>query len=152
MNVFRLSLDDDGYLPIQLAAWPKERLEYLDYNLRRVQHLQVEMKIWHREQAKGFRGGLFRARQGTVENCWLKSLDIQLSRPPSWCKFWIYTAKRGIDKEMAPYKAFLQPFRGLTGKLTLLGREAMLDDEDVGIDNDIIDDFSWLAEATTSEP
>ena len=39
-------------------------------------------------------------------------------------------------KEIARYKAFLQPFRGRIGKLTILGREVTLEDEDVGVDND----------------
>ena len=130
MNVLELSLAHDGYRPDELAAWPKERLEYLEYHLRRVQHLQIKMTLWHRQQAKGFRGALIRARQGTAEDCWLKSLDIQLSRLSSWCNFLISTADRGIDKEMTLLKFFLQPFRGLAGKLTFHGREVMLDDDE----------------------
>ena len=62
-----------------------------------------------------------------MERCWLESLNIQVWGP-SWGELWDYTAQWGTDKEMASYKAFLQSFRGMTGKLTVLGREVMLDD------------------------
>ena len=127
MNVLSLSIEENGYLPNQPAAWPKRKVEYLEYNLRRVQHLQVEMEPCHKEQAENFRGALICARQGSVENCRLKSLNILVWRPHSWRKLWKETAKRGIDEEIAPYKACLQPFKGLTGKLTLLDREVTLD-------------------------
>ena len=132
MNVFRHPLNDYGYLLNQL----QRRAEYLELNLRRVQHLQLEIQLYdhvlcHRvqmKQAEGFRGALIRARQGSMERCWLKSLNIQVSGPRSWVELWDCTAQRGTDKEMASYKAFLQLFRGITGKLTILGREVMLDD------------------------
>ena len=62
-----------------------------------------------------------------MEKCWLKALGIQVCRQRSWSELCDYTAQWGSDKEMALYKAFVQPFRGMTGKLTVLGREAMLD-------------------------
>ena len=69
-NVFRLSLADYGCLPYQLAARSKRRAEYLKSNLKRVQHLQLEMKLYddglsdllQMEQPEWFRGALLRAR------------------------------------------------------------------------------------------
>ena len=80
------------------------------------------------KQAEGFRDALIRARQGSVERCWLKSLNIQVLGPRYWVKLWDYRAQGDIDEEIASYKAFLQLFRGIAGKLTILGREVMLDD------------------------
>lgn len=151
MNVFRHSLNDYGYLLNQLQG----RAGYLELNLRRVQHLQLEVQLYdhvlcHRvqmKQAEGFRDALIRARQSSVERCWLKSLNIQVRGPRSWVKLWDYTAQGDIDKEMASYKAFLQLFRGITGKLTVLGREVMFDDQDVGLDNDTkIDNLNCTAQ------
>ena len=130
MNVFQHSLDDYGYLLHQL----QRKAGYLEFNLRRVQHLQLEIQhhdhvLCHRvqmKQAEGFRDALIRARQGTVERCWLKSLNIQVSGPRCWFKLWEYRAQGDVDKEIASYQAFLQLFRGITGKLTVLGREVML--------------------------
>ena len=147
-NVFRLSLIDYECLPTQLPAWSKRRAEYLEINLKRVQHLQLEMELYDDglsdplqvEQPEWFRRALIRARQGSVERLWLKSLDIQVCGPRSWSEICDYTAQ-GTDEEMARYKAFLQPLRGRIGKLTIFGREVTLDDKDVGVDDDtVIDD------------
>ena len=138
MNVFQLSLDVYGHLevPNQLAAWPKRNAGDLELNLRKVQHLQLEMGLYDHvlsdplpmKQAEWFRGALIRARKGSVETCRLKSLDIQVYGARSWSDLWDYTAQQGTDKEVAPFKSFLQPFREITGKLTVLGREVILDD------------------------
>ena len=94
------------------------------------------------EQPERFRDALMHARQGSVEKCWLKSLDIQVCGPRSWREICDYTAQ-GTDEKMARYIAFLQPLRGRIGKLTIFGREVTLDDKDVGADNDTkIDDFN----------
>ena len=132
MNAFRHSLNDYGYLLNQL----QRRAGYLELNLRRVQHLQVEIQLYDHalchhvqmKQAEGFRDALIRARQGSVERCWLKSLNIQVMGPRYWVRLWDYRAQGDIDEEIASYKAFLQLFRGIAGKLTVLGREVMLDD------------------------
>ena len=153
-NVFRLSLIDYECLPTQLPAWSKRRAEYLEINLKRVQHLQLEMELYddglsdplQEEQPKWFRAALMRARQGSVEKCWLKSLDIQVCGPRSWNEYCDYAAQQGTDEEMARYNAFFQPLRGRIGKLTIFGREVMLDDEDVGVDSDTkINDFNGIS-------
>ena len=138
MNVFRLSLDHFGNLevPNQLVAWSKRSAGDLELNFRRVQHIQLEMELYDHgqshpqrmKQAEWVRGALIRARQGSVERCWLRSLDIQVYGTRSLSESWNFTAQQSTDKELVPYKAFLQPFRGMTGKLTFLGQEVMLDD------------------------
>ena len=88
-----------------------------------------------------------RARQGSVEKCWLKSLDIPVCEPRSWGEICDYTAQ-GTDEEMALYKGFLQPLRGRIGKLTIFGRQVMLDDKDFRIDNGVrtrIDDSNEIS-------
>lgn len=127
-NVLWLSLVDYGRLPSQLAARSKRKAEQLEFNLRRVQHLQLIVYLYgdglsdplQMEQPEWFRGALLRAKQGSVERCPLKSLDIQVCGSLSWSEFCGHTAQRGTDKKMAPYKAFLQPFIGMAGKLTVL--------------------------------
>ena len=75
-----------------MAACSKKRAEYLEVNLKRVQHLQLEMQLYndgvcdprYLVQPEWFRGALMRVKQGSVEKYWLKSLDIQVCEPQGW--------------------------------------------------------------------
>ncbi|KAK0517136.1 hypothetical protein JMJ35_000291 [Cladonia borealis] len=144
-SVFRLSIFDYGYLRSELPTWSKRRTEYIELNLKinlkRMQHLHLEMELYddglsdlrQAEQLEWFCGALMRARQGSVETCWLKSLDIPAFGPGPWGGIGNSTAQ-GTDEEMARYKAFLRPLIGRIGKLTIRGRQVTLDDEDFRVD------------------
>ena len=105
------------------------------FNLKRVQHLQLEMELHDNgvsdlqqvEQLKWLWGALMRARQGSVETCWLKSVDILVCAGP-WGEIDNYT-RQVTDEEMARYKAFLRPLIGGIGKLTIRGRQVTLDED-----------------------
>ena len=154
-SVFWLSLFDYGCLPSELPTFSKRRVRYLEINLKRVQHVQIEMDVHDNglsdlqqvKRLEWFCGALVRARQGSVEKCWLKSLDIPVCEPRSWGEICDYTAQ-GTDEEMALYKGFLQTLRGRIGKLTIFGRQVMLDDKDFRIDNGVrtrIDDSNEIS-------
>ena len=104
--------------------------------LKRVQHLRLEIELHEYgvsnlqqvEPIKWLCGALVRARQGSVETCWMKSLDITVCGPGPWGEIGNYTTQVA-DEEMARYKSFLQPLLGTIGKFTVRGRQVTLDDE-----------------------
>ena len=149
-NVFWLSFVFSECLPTERPAWPKKSkkskkwTESLEINLKRAPPLQLELKLEDNgqsdlqqlEQLEWFYDALIRAKQRSVEKCWLKSLDIQVCKSRSQDFFGYYPAKQVTDEEMALYKAILQPLRGRIGKLMIFGRQLTLDDEDLSVDQD----------------
>ena len=142
-SVFRLSLFDYGFIRSVLPEFSRRMAEYvIKINLKRVQHLRLEIELYEYgvsnfqqvEQIEWLCGALVQARQGSVETCWLKSLDITVSGPGQRGETGNSTAQ-GTDEEVARYKAFLQPLLGRIGKLTVRSRQVTLDDENLRGDN-----------------
>ena len=142
-SVFRLSLFEYGFIRSVLPTLPRRWAEdVIKINLKRVQHLRLEMELHHFvvsdlqqvEQLKWLCRALMRARQGSMETCWLKSLDVIVRGPGQWGEIGNSTAQ-GTDEEMARYKAFIKPLLGRIGKLTVRGRQVTLDDGNFRGDN-----------------